>query len=152
MTEKRNIYNRLYAAGRPLSEDLRKLIICEIEEHGVTREVQSLPRGIAPKVAQKFKVTKQCVVKIWKLYQTTHSVTHSQMGGAKGPVKLTADDLEYMQWLLFCHPTISLEELRIKLLEYSPNRNADVCLATISNAKRKYLPAGPMTWKKVTNL
>ncbi|KAK3103178.1 hypothetical protein FSP39_017050 [Pinctada imbricata] len=149
MTEKiqQNVHGREYKKGVSLSEDLRTLIIRTLKDNGANDVLNTCPRGLITTTSVQFKVSRQCVKKIWEQYCTIGNATCKKR--RKNPKYLFSDgDLELIEALLREKPTMSYREISEKLMQYS-SIPKHVSKQRISDAVRKRLPSGMFTNKKV---
>ncbi len=146
-----NKYGRLCEGTKPLSNDLRQLIVTDIKEVGGNPKTGAVPRGVFANLSRKYRVDPHVVKRVWIKYIETSSVAPLKGGNISGKLKrFTTEDEEYVAQLLTLNPTMHQMEIKTKLLQYSNNSNlTDISQATISRTIRKRLPGGEWTRKKV---
>ena len=153
MASEENNYGRKYERGKTLSKDMRRLILKDITELGGNPMLLHPPHGVRKTVACKYKVSPSTVSRLWKTYLTSDLLTPSKDLSRFGiNRKLQKDDLQFMELMKSNHPTMTHGELKDKLLEVSPNPDADVHLSTISRSIRRRLSSGPWSRKKVNTV
>ena len=141
---------RQFVNGKPLSKDLRSLVISDIIDQGGNETTGYLTPGSISKVSAKYKLHRNTVSKIWKKYWTEHTYSPGKQTGWKNQgAKLKFEDLQYIEFLKTCDSTLPLASVQDKLKEYS---NVDVSKPTISRAIKNKLPGGPWSRKKTKNI
>lgn len=144
----KNIFGRNYSKGKALSEDMRELIVSDLLENGANTASCHIPRGLPTKLSSKYKVTDRTVKNIWVKYCEDGEVGRRPAAGGRDRA-LSDGDLELVEVLLKEKPTISYAEISTKLQQYSA-LPCPLSKQRISDAVRKYLPSGKMTFKKVS--
>ena len=141
---------RMYHSGKPLSSDIRELVVQKLLEIGSNKQVGSVPYGGHSKVAKHFKLSVNGVKNIWIKYcEDGHCVCRARKGAGGGrPRKLNDGDLQFVELCLKEKPSVSYNEIVDKLEQYSSTGR--VSTRNISNAVRKFLPNGQYTFKKIT--
>lgn len=142
--KRNNSQGRQYSAGKALGDDLRGLIVHELKESGV-HVGNSIPKGIAPKVAEKYKITKQTVHNIWKKYNEDLSVSRRPCAGGR-PRKYGIDEIEFVNVLKTERPSVEQNTLRDQLLQYSAI--SSISTSTVSRIITNDLK---MTYKRITH-
>lgn len=143
--ERQNKYGRRFKQGFKLSDDFRTLTIDKCLEYGGNSDNQTIPRGTFSKVSEELKVTDFFVRKMWKQFCIDKEVKCKPHKGLQP--KLSNPDKEYILAKKMEKPTISLSELREKLLHNSVVPNNSVSRMTICRVIKKDLN---MTFKKVS--
>ena len=91
-----NEHGRLFVPGKPLSKDLRLLIIGNIIKNGGDPETGVFP-GKFVEVARPLGVTSAVVSKIWKRYRQDKTITPKPNTGGN-PSHLSKGDLQYIEF------------------------------------------------------
>ncbi len=146
-----NKFGRFYDNGKAISNDLRELIIADIREQGGNVDTGKTPSGVFTKVADKYRIYKSTVSRIWKKYVENKTVEPSVGGRRMGQGrKLTPEDEEYVEQLLTVNPTTYQKEIKKNLLQYTNNPELDsISHKTISLTIRHRLSGGKWSRKKV---
>lgn len=134
---------RSYVKGLALGTDLRELIISDMLRHGADINSGNLPYGLISLMASKYSVSKSTVHKLWRQYHSTGNLREKPHSGGN-KLKLSDEDIEYVQALKHEKPSMTLKSIQSKLLE---NANRDVSLNTISKTIRHRLPHGNWSYK-----
>ncbi|MEW8546428.1 MAG: IS630 family transposase, partial [Candidatus Thiodiazotropha sp.] len=103
----------------------------------------NLPYGLISLMASKYSVSKSTVHKLWRQYHSTGNLREKPHSGGN-KLKLSDEDIEYVQALKREKPSMTLKSIQSKLLE---NANRDVSLNTISKTIRHRLPHGNWSYK-----
>ncbi|XP_070571513.1 uncharacterized protein [Ptychodera flava] len=136
---------REWIKGKPLGNDLRRVLVVELKENGSDEVSRTIPLGVVSKCAQKFRVSRATVIRVWNRHCDTGSVSPKKQ--ITGPEKkLTDDDRRYIELLKTERPSITAEEIQRKLEE---NANVTVSKTTIGRTVRHGLAHGKWTRKRM---
>lgn len=149
-----NTLKRPYDKGHSIHNDLRNLIICEIQELGGDKSSQKVKYGTYSEVSRKFKVSVNSVKNIWLHYCTNDTVSPIKPRGRKNGEcrKICAEDRTFIKQLVELRSTFYKRELLTELMKYSnviSERNP-VSLSTIfREVRHRITPDTQWTYKKV---
>ena len=143
----KSAYGRTYAKSKPISDDLRHLIVSDLEENGGDVLTGKIPRGQMSKTGRKFKIWSSTVLRIWKKYCHDGNVSPRPHGGGRTR-KFSNGDLVLIETILKEKPSTSYNVISEKLQEFSTFAEP-VPTQRISDAVRKYLPSGQYTFKRM---
>jgi hypothetical protein len=138
-----NCKGRWYKNGLPTGEDLRTVIINDMESKGAQQTTGIYPRGLLTDMSRKYKMSVSGVRKLWTGYCSRNTVVPLPHSGGP-PRKLDEHDIQYVQALKTEKPSMSLKEVQSKL---QTNSGKDVSVMTISTSIRKRLTNGEWTRK-----
>ena len=142
-----NSLGRSYISGKPLSKDLRSVIVDTIINEGGDPSTGQF-NGTYSSVAKAVKVNHATVAKIWK--QFCAKKTLSPKTNFRGrPSNLSYGDLCLIEALKRDKLSISYEEILEKLYEFGDLPYGTVSKSALSNAVRRRLPSGEFTLKKI---
>ncbi|XP_070547926.1 protein gooseberry-neuro-like [Ptychodera flava] len=127
---------RSFCRGKPLSNDLRYMIRTEMLSLGANNLTGYFPSGSMRKVAERFKVNKSTVSRIWKRFCETGEIVPGTPGGQTRN-KLTDPDLEFIEVLKRERPSITYKEITEQLLQYGSVNSVSV--STVGRAVRTEL-------------
>ncbi len=148
-----NKYGRLCDGSKPLSDDLRQLIVTDIQEQGGDPETGQIPRGVLSKLGGKYRVPPYTISRVWKRYVEFNSVASVKTGRKLGEQrKLSTEDEIFIEQMLTAQPTLYQKEIQAEVLQYT--NNVDLCSIsqpTISRTIRKRLSGGEWSRKKVNS-
>jgi hypothetical protein len=138
-----NFEGRHYEKGKASGDDLRSVIIDDMESRGAVQSTGEYPRGLLTEMARTYKMSASGVRKLWTGYCTRNSVAPLPHAGGHER-KLDDQDLQYLQALKMEKPSISLKQMKCKLQE---NCGKLVSMSTISTCVRTRLTNGEWTRK-----
>ena len=136
---------RSYVKGQALSEDLRQLILDELISLGADITLGTIPRGVKSATADKFKIDKKCVTRLWSNF-LEHGSVKSHKSNAGRPQKLDDQQTRYVEMLKLEKPSTSLLEIQEKLEE---NANVTVSKSTVCRTIKNRLSDTPWTRKRL---
>ena len=116
-----------------LSEDFRKLIIRRLIDLGGNSDLITVPRGSYAAVAKQCGIHKSTVKSLWMKFCVTKCVKPAPKRSGKKP-KLQPDEMELIDFLVVEKPSISLGDIKEKLLTHC---NKTVSKPTICRYLRK---------------
>ncbi len=100
-----------------------------------------------------FGVSDCAVGRLWRQFTIEGTVSPKTHGRPKGSnTKLDIEDIEYIESLKTADPTITNEEIRDKLMQFSPNPDANVSNSTICRTLLNRLPSGKWSRKKTIDM
>ena len=125
---------RTYVNGKPLSLELRSLIIDKIRNNGGDEETAKVPYGTFAIVASELNLHKTTVSKTWRNYLLNGTLeTLRPMAGP--PRILSNEDVEYIRELVLLKPTLYKCEIRDLVLQntnsHYPNLSNDTLYRTV---------------------
>ena len=135
-----NEHGRLYAQGKPLSHDLRLLIINKIINNGGNRAT-GIFHGKYTDIARQLGVSSAVVSNIWKRYCEDGSISPKKNTGGN-PSHLSQGDLQYVEFLKQQKPTITYDEIMQQLHEFGDLPYGTTSTTALSEAVRHRLPSG----------
>ncbi len=148
-----NELGREYKKGSGTSKDYRLAVVAAIKKAGGDENTGDIPYGVISSVGRQFLLVPNAVKNIWNSYIVLGTCSPQKGGTVKGQnTKLSDDDVEFIEITKQQNPTSTHEEVRDKLLEASPNPNANVSIMTISRTIKHRLPSGEWTRKKTTRI
>ena len=143
-----NEYGRLFAPGKPLSQELRLLIIGNIIKNGCDPETGVFP-GKFVDIARPLSVSSAVVSKIWKRYWQDKTFTSKPNTGGN-PSHLSEGDLQYIEFLKRQRPSITYDEILQQLYEFGDLPYGTTSMTGLCEAVRHRLPSGKeYTYKKL---
>ena len=125
---------RNYDNGKPLSLELKKLVVDKIEVYGISIDTGKVPHGTFAKVAKDLCLHKTTVSKTWNkfLLNGTHEIVRSKPSNQR---ILSSEDMEYIRDLVMLKPTLYKCEIRELVLEntnsYYPSLSWDTIARTV---------------------
>ena len=135
-----NEHGRLFAQGKPLSQDIRSLIINKIILNGGDHHTGNFP-GKYTDIAHCLGVSSAVVSKIWKRYCQDGTISPKKNRGGN-PSSLSQGDLQYVEFLKKQQPSISYNEIIEKLNEFGDLPYGTTSTTALSEAVRHRLPSG----------
>ena len=135
-----NEHGRLFAPGKPLSNDIRLLIIGNIINNGGNPETGFFP-GKFVDIARPLGVSSAVVSKIWKRYWQDKTISPKPNTGGN-PSHLSEGDLHYIEFLKRQRPSISYNEILQQLYEFGDLPYGTTSMTGLSEAVRNRLPSG----------
>ena len=137
---------RTYKRGQPLSEDLKQLILDELISSGADKNTGVIPKGVKSAVADRYKVDKNCVTRVWSnvLHHGTASRPHESNAGR--PQKLDEEQVRYVEMIKREKPSATMLEIKEKLEE---NANISVSKSTVNRTVRNRLSGKPWSRKRL---
>lgn len=141
---------RTYESGKSLSIDFRRAVLDEIVLRGGNTVTGYFPGSIQA-VAEKFRVARSTVRKIWRRY--CESFTENPLPHAGGnPGKLGEDDLELIEVLKRKRGSVSLKEIYSELEDVGECAG-DTSISAISRVVKNKMPSGEVfSRKKITHI
>lgn len=129
---------RVFVNGKPLSEELRGMIIDELENNfDGNKETLSVSRGAFVQVSKTFRVSQPTVKAIWNKYCTKNMSASINKRSRGRPKKLTNADLDFIEYMKLQKPSATSENIHTELSSVSTTQ---VVPRTINTAIRSYLP------------
>ena len=149
---KTNKFRRSYISGKPLSEDVRVLILDTIIEKGGDSLTGYIPVTYI-EIAKCFCISQKTVAKIWREFCQRNSFAVQSRGGLRiNNRKLTDNDLEQIETLKANKGSISMREIS-KILEEFGDVQGRIAMSTISRAiKSRLLSGKKYSRKKITHV
>ena len=125
---------RTYVNGKPLSLELRSLVIDKIKKNGGNEETATVPYGTFATVASDLNLHKTTVSKTWRNYLLNGTL--ETVRPTAGPHRLlSSEDVEYIRQLVLLKPTLYKREIRDLVLEntnsHYPNLSTDTVFRTV---------------------
>jgi transposase len=111
-----NEHGLLFAHGKPLSRDLRLLIINKIILHGGDVHTGIFP-GKYTDIVHSLGVSSAVVSNIWKRFWQNGTISPRKNQGGN-PSHLSEGDLQYVEYLKKQQPSISYNEIIERLNEF----------------------------------
>ncbi len=143
--KKVNKLGRSFSQGVALSQDLRCLIIDTIIREGGDRATGYIPCTFA-KLSRQFCVSSKTIKSLWQRFCEKMTTAPKRKGGMTHS-KLQEGDLELIEVLRVCSPSISLAEI----IQELPAQ--EISMSAISRAIKNRLPSREQyTRKKLTKL
>ena len=142
-----NDFGGVYAPGKPLSNDLRLLVISKIIGAGGDPESGNFP-GKFVNIARSLGITSAAVSQIWKRYCTEGSIDPLPHSGGK-PSHLSEGDLQYIEFLKRQRPSITYKEIMQNLYEFGDLPYGTTSISALSQAVQHRLPDGDFSYKKL---
>ena len=143
-----NEYGRLFAQGKPLSRDLRLLIINKIINDGGNQATGIFP-GKYIDIARSLGVSSAVVSNIWKRYCQDGSISPKKNTGGNLS-HLSQGDLQYIEFLKQQKPSITYDEIIQQLYEFGDLPYGTISKTALSEAVRHRLPSGKeYSFKKI---
>ena len=112
-------WERTYENGKPLSGDLRAIIIDELKQKfNANKENFSVKCGAFSEVSKTFRISNPTVSSIWKKYcmDTRESVVQKPRGR---PKKLMNTDLDFIEYLKIQRPSATSASIHAELSSIS---------------------------------
>lgn len=149
---RQNTHGRLYEPGKPLSKDLRTLIVNKIILDGGD-PATGVFAGRFTDIARPLNVSSAVVSNVWKRFCTEGSTSPKKHAGGH-PRHLSEGDLHFIEHLKENKPSITHEEIIRKLNEFGDLPYAgSVSTSTISRAVQSHLPSGrKYSFKKINHI
>ena len=145
-----NTHGRLYLPGKPLSKDLRLLIINKIILEGVDLAA-GVFYGKFTNIARSLNVSSAVVSRVWKRFCTEGTASPKKNNGGH-PSHLSQGDLQLIEHLKRCKPSITHTEIIHELSEFGELPYGDVSTC-VSRAVKYRLPSEKQfTYKKITRI
>lgn len=145
-----NKFGRSYISGKPLSDDLRILILDTIQREGGDRTTGYCPVSYA-KIAERFSVSQQTIAKIWRTFCQKNTFAAESCGGLRTR-KLTDNDLELIETLKSARGSISIREI-CEILQEFGDVQGEIAMSTISRViKSRLLSGKKYSRKKITHV
>ena len=143
-----NEHGRLFEQGKPLSRDLRLLIINKIINDGGNQATGIFP-GKYIDIARSLGVSSAVVSNIWKRYCQDGSISPKKNTGGN-PSHLSQGDLPYIEFLKQQKPSITYDEIIQQLYEFGDLPYGTISKTALSEAVRHRLPSGKeYSFKKI---
>ncbi len=135
---------------KSIDDDLRQLIVTDIQKAGGNTETGVTPRGLYTRLSEKFTITAQSVKNIWMRFVETKSVAPSKRGFQAGVHRiLNEEDEEYVEQLLHLDPTMYHYEIQEKVLQNTNNPSLNsLSLSTINRTIKHRLSGKKMVKEK----
>ncbi|XP_070535100.1 uncharacterized protein [Ptychodera flava] len=137
---------REYHRGKPLSNDVRSLIVELVQQSGGDPQTGFTPRGTFKQVSDRLHVDTQSVCKIWRRFVLTSSSRYHPTV-RNTPRKLLNVEIAYLESLKVENPGMTSREMKVRLSLVSPT---DVSERTIRHTVRNYFTEGKWTRKRCT--
>lgn len=132
-----------------MSDDLRKLIIDELEQKfGGDKDTFTVSRGAFAQAAKTFHVSKTTVKNIWTRYCTGNRSSSTSQTPRGRPRKLTDADIHFIEYMKLQRPSATSLHIHSEISSVS---TTEVVARTINNAIRSYLPK-QWTHKKIKHV
>lgn len=134
-----NIQGREFTPGKPLSSDIRDIIIKTLLEFGANNLTCHIPRGGITKASVSFKVSKSTIKNIWIKYcEDGENLPRAKKGAGGGnPRKLKDADLNLVESLIKDKPSTSYNVILDNIEQYSATGR--VSKPTLSRAVTGFL-------------
>lgn len=143
-----NEHGRLFAQGKPLSHDLRLLIINKIINDGGNQATGIFP-GKYTDIARSLGLSSTVVSNFWKRYCQEGSISPKKNTGGN-PSHLSQGDLQYVEFLKQQKPSITYDEIIQQLYEFGDLPYGTTSKTALSEAVRHRLPSGKeYSFKKI---
>lgn len=146
---RQNKHGRLYVSGKPLSNDLRSLIVNKVILEGGD-PATGVFTGRFTDVARSVNVSSAVVSNIWKKFCAEGKISPKKKSGGH-PSHLSDGDLQLIEFLKKSKPSTTYEEIIRDLHEYGDLPYGSVSTTSVSRAVRHRMPCGKkFSFKKVT--
>lgn len=132
---------RSYVNGKPLSADFRQAVCDDLISNGVEQGNVHFPglHRLAQQTADKFRITRQSVVKYWTQMCTEGNVNPKKQGGPHTEKKLSDQALALIELYITEDPSITTKAVKQKLVESGVIQQDEVCETTVYRAIKKRL-------------
>ncbi len=138
--------------GKPLSKDLRSLIVNKIILEGGD-PATGIFNGKFTDIARSLHVSSAVVSNVWKRFCTEGTTSPKKNNAGGHPRHLSDGDLQFIEHLKKRKPSITHDEIIRELNDYGDLPYGSVSTSTVSRAVQHRLPCEKQfTFKKITKI